>query len=185
MSAQHDSHEATVLVKQALELYESSLIAYAASILHGDVERARDVVQDSFLRLYLTEPDKVRDNLKAWLYTVCRNRALDILRKDHRLDLGNEEAVANLGDWRPDPSQSSDTHELCDRVWHLVGSLSPNQQEVIRLKYIHDMSYKDIAAATGLSIGNVGFLMHVAIKKLREMLSQELSENPSPHEPAA
>ena len=101
-----------------------------------------------------------------------------MLRKEQRLDLGNEEAIANHGDWRPDPSQSSDTHELCDRVWHLVEQLSPNQREVLRLKYIHDCSYKDIAAATGLSVGNVGFLMHVAIKKLRDLLNKELSEHP-------
>ena len=55
-------------------LYESQLIAYAANILAGDVERARDVVQDTFLRLWQSEPGRVRDNLKAWLYTVCRNR---------------------------------------------------------------------------------------------------------------
>ena len=178
MSGQHENSEASVLVKQALDLYESSLIAYAASILNGDIDRARDVVQDTFLKLWLAEPDKVRENVKAWLYTVCRNRAFDVLRKEQRLDLGNDEAIANLGDWRPDPSQSSDTHELCDRVWHFVEQLSPNQREVLRLKYIHDCSYKDIAAATGLSIGNVGFLMHVAIKKLRELLNQELSEHP-------
>ena len=178
MSGQHENNEATVLVKQALDLYESSLIAYAASILNGDIDRARDVVQDTFLKLYLAEPDKVRENVKAWLYTVCRNRAFDVLRKEQRLDLGNEDVLADHSDWRPDPSQSSDTHELCDRVWQLVEQLSANQREVLRLKYIHDCSYKDIAAATGLTIGNVGFLMHVAIKKLRDLLSKELSEHP-------
>lgn len=177
MSGQHENQEASALVKQALDLHESSLIAYAASILNGDIDRARDVVQDSFLKLWLAEPDKVRDNVKAWLYTVCRNRAFDVLRKEQRLDLGNDEVIENHGDWRPDPSQSSDTHELCDRVWHLVERLSGNQQEVLRLKYIHDLSYKDIAAATGLTIGNVGFLMHVAIKKLRDLLSKELTEH--------
>ena len=62
-------------------LYESQLIAYAANILAGDFERARDVVQDAFLRLFQADPARVRENLKAWLYTVCRNRALDVLRK--------------------------------------------------------------------------------------------------------
>lgn len=178
MPEPHDKHDATVLVQQALDLYESPLIAYAASILHGDVERAREVVQDTFLKLYLADTEKVRENTKAWLYTVCRNRAFDVLRKEQRLDIGNEEALANYGDWRPDHSQSNDTHELCDRVWQMVEHLSPKQQEVLRLKYIHDLSYKDIATATGLTVGNVGFVMHVAIKKLRDLLKSELSEHP-------
>jgi len=173
-----ENNDAPALVKQALDLYESALIAYAASILHGDVERAREVVQDSFLKLYLSDPDKVRDNVKAWLYTVCRNRAFDVLRKEQRLDLGNDDAIASFSDWRPDPSQSNDTHDLADRVWQTVELLSPNQQEVLRLKYVHDLSYKDIATATGLSVGNVGFIMHVAIKRLRELLKNELSEHP-------
>jgi RNA polymerase sigma-70 factor (ECF subfamily) len=176
MSGQHDPSESSVLVNQALGLYESSLIHYATGILHGDEDRARDVAQDTFLRLWQTEPERVRDNLKAWLYTVCRNRCLDILRKDHRLELGNEAALEGACDWRPDPSSRADTHELSDRVWELVESLSPNQREVVRLKFIHDASYKDIARITGLSIGNVGFIMHTAVKKLREMLNRELSE---------
>ncbi|MBX7208695.1 MAG: sigma-70 family RNA polymerase sigma factor [Verrucomicrobiaceae bacterium] len=178
MSGQHENNDASMLVKEALDLYESSLIAYAASLLNGDIDRARDVVQDTFLKLWLADPEKVRENVKAWLYTVCRNRAFDVLRKEQRLDLGNDEIITEHRDWRPDPSQSSDTHELCDRIWQLVEHLSANQQEVLRLKYIHDCSYKDIAAATGLSVGNVGFLMHVAIRKLRDLLSKELSEHP-------
>lgn len=178
MSGQHDQNESSLLVKQAVESFESSLIAYAASLLSGDYERARDVVQDTFIKLFNTEPDRVRDNLKAWLFTVCRNRAFDVLRKENRMDVGNEEALGSLTDWRPDPSQSSDTHELCDRVWDLVEHLTKNQQDVIRLKFIHDCSYKDIARVTGLSVGNVGFIMHVAVKRLRELLNKELSQSP-------
>jgi hypothetical protein len=42
---------ATLLVREALSLYEGALIAYTANILHGDYERAREVVQDCFLKL--------------------------------------------------------------------------------------------------------------------------------------
>jgi RNA polymerase sigma-70 factor (ECF subfamily) len=167
--------EAETLVRAAMELYESQLIAYAANILAGDVERARDVVQDTFLRLFQAEPERVRENLKAWLYTVCRNRALDVLRKEQRLDLGDEQKILSFSDHRPDPSQISDTNEMYDRAWKLLDQLSKNQQEVIRLKFQHDCSYKDIARITGLSMGNVGFLMHVGLKRLRALLTDELS----------
>jgi RNA polymerase sigma factor (sigma-70 family) len=180
MSPQRQSvTPSTLLVQEALGLYESALIAYAANLLHGDYERAREVVQDAFLKLYLADPDRVRDSLKAWLFTVCRNRALDVLRKDRRLDIDSEHSsFSALRDQRPDPSQSSDTGELYDRAWELLEQLTANQKEVIRLKFQHDCSYKDIAAITGLTVGNVGFLMHVGLKKLRSLLSQELETQP-------
>ncbi|MEN3940049.1 sigma-70 family RNA polymerase sigma factor [Prosthecobacter sp. SYSU 5D2] len=175
MSVQPHQDEASLLVRRALDQYESNLIAYTAGILNGDYERARDVVQDSLLKLYLTDPEKVRDNLKAWLFTVCRNRALDILRKDHRLDIGNEDALTGAVSYDPDPSENADSHELHARIWELVDKLRPNQREVIRLKFMHDCSYQQIADVTGLTVGNVGFIMHVAIKKLREHLNRELA----------
>ena len=50
--------------------------------------------------------------------------------------------------------------------------MTPNQREVIRLKFQNDLSYKEIAEVTGLSATNVGFLLHVALKKLRELLHE-------------
>jgi len=47
----------------------------------GDIEQAREVVQDTFLKLCRQKPAQIRNYLAQWLYTVCRNRALDVLRK--------------------------------------------------------------------------------------------------------
>lgn len=165
-----------MLVRRALDQHESALIAYTAGLLGGDIERARDVVQDALLRLYLTEPDRVRENLKSWLFTVCRNRAFDILRKEHRLELGNDEVIEAAAGHDPDPAQSASQHELYERIWRCVDRLRTNQREVVRLKFLHDCSYQEISGITGLSVGNVGFIMHHAIKKLRELLSRDMAE---------
>lgn len=175
-----DQTEASLLVREAMDLYESPLIAYASNLLNGDHERARDVVQDTFLRLYLAEPEKVRGALKAWLYTVCRNRAFDVLRKEQRLDLGDEEKILSFQDQRPDPATAADTGELGARAWALLDKLTENQREVIRLKFLHDCSYKEIARITGLGIGNVGFLIHVGLRKLRDLLNHEMEPIPPP-----
>lgn len=167
-----------MLVRRALDDHESSLIAYTAGILAGDVERAREVVQDAFLRLYQAEPDRVRDNVKAWLYTVCRNRALDVLRKEQRLDLGNEELIDAAPSHEPDPASAADTRELSAHAWELLDKLTDNQRDVIRLKFLHDCSYQEIADITGLTMGNVGFIMHTGIKKLRQMMERTLAEHP-------
>jgi RNA polymerase sigma factor (sigma-70 family) len=48
-----------------------------------------------------------------------------------------------------------------------VGKLSPNQQEVLRLRFEEGFSYQEIAQVTGLSVTNVGFLLHAALKAIR------------------
>jgi RNA polymerase sigma-70 factor (ECF subfamily) len=178
MPRQHDQEDTSVLVERALADHESSLIAYTAGILAGDLERAREVVQDAFLKLCRADPGRVRDNVKAWLYTVCRNRALDVLRKEQRLDLGNEEFIDSTPSQEPDPAKAADTRELSAHAWNLLERLTENQREVIRLKFLHDCSYQQIADITGLTTGNVGFIMHTGIKKLRQMMERTLAENP-------
>ena len=183
MAFQHEPASPAVLVRQAMDLYESSLIAYATSILGGDEERARDVVQDTLLKLYLADPQRVSENLKAWLYAVCRNRALDVLRKEHRLVLADDD---DRGDWldelQPEPPHDPERDEMLEQIWHNAEQLPKNQKEVLRLKFLHDLSYKDIATATNLSVTNVGFLLHTAVKRLRKMMSQTLQEEAS-HQP--
>jgi RNA polymerase sigma-70 factor (ECF subfamily) len=53
----------------------------------------------------------------------------------------------------------------------LLGDLPANQQEVVRLKFQNGLSYRDIAEVTGLTSGNVGYLLHMALKRLRERLA--------------
>jgi RNA polymerase sigma-70 factor (ECF subfamily) len=68
-------------IRGALERFEAPLTLYATRLL-GDVHRARDVVQDAFLRLCRERRAKVEGRLPAWLYAVARNRAIDERRHD-------------------------------------------------------------------------------------------------------
>lgn len=166
------------LVREALAQYESALIAYAWGIL-GDEARARDVVQDTFLKLCLAEPERVRENLKAWLYAVCRNRAFDVLRKENRMVLSDDgEPMEWLEDLQSGPEDDFDDDEMLKHVWNFIGQLPKNQNEVIRLKFQHELSYKEIAAATGHSVTNVGFLLHTGIKRLRKLMKPAAANHP-------
>ena len=60
-----------------MEKYESMLLSYAYN-LTGDYEKSQDVVQDTFLKLCKADMEKIEAYLKAWLFKVCRNRALEI-----------------------------------------------------------------------------------------------------------
>ncbi|MCB1225132.1 MAG: sigma-70 family RNA polymerase sigma factor [Verrucomicrobiales bacterium] len=182
MASSPGSSSTADLVRQALQDYESILIGYTANLLGGDVERARDVVQDAFLKLCQADPDRVRHGLRSWLFTVCRNRAFDVLRKDQRLDFADWQDLDRQDESSLHPADQADSTHLSELAWALVEQLSPNQQEVIRLKFQHDLPYQEIAEITGLSVGNVGFLLHTALKKLRQRLQRQLK--PAPPLPA-
>ena len=158
---------------KALADYQSPLIGYATTILH-DTDLARDVVQDTFIRLCQQNLGSLKDHLKSWLFTVCRNRALDVLRKDKRtqpLDDIRWKKVAGPG-LQPDEIAVRD--DLSTRLISFLDRLSDNQREVILLKFQHDLSYHEIHEITGLTTTNIGFLIHTGIKRLREILPADL-----------
>jgi RNA polymerase sigma factor (sigma-70 family) len=170
-SPEPQSREA--FVEQAMLEYESTLIAYAASLLQ-DFDRARDVVQDTFIRLCQQKISKVRDNLKPWLFTVCRNRAMDLLRKDKRvqpLDDIRWKKVAGPG---LQPDEMAEHEERQTQIMALLDRLSANQREVILLKFQQNLSYQEIHTITGLTSGNIGFLIHTGLKRLRDLLPDDL-----------
>lgn len=175
-----ESREA--FVKKALEDFEGPLVGYAYGFVH-DVERARDIVQDTFIRLYQQDISKVEKGLKTWLYTVCRNRALDILRKEKRMVELEESKALRIPFEEASPREAADRQERFDQVFAALDRLTDNQREVIRLKFQQSLSYQEISEVTGLSVGNVGFLLHTALKRLRSFLPEDLLTNldPSSH----
>ncbi len=156
-------------IDAALRRFETPLVLYAAKIC-GDAERARDAVQDTFLELCAADRAAVEPRMAAWLFSVCRNKALDVRRKDSKMSTSGDVSSERPGQ-EPDPSIALLAEEQQVRVLTLVERLPAKQQEVLRLKFQGGLSYKEIAAVTGDSVGNVGFLLHVALRALRERLS--------------
>jgi RNA polymerase sigma factor (sigma-70 family) len=154
-------------IRTAIDEHQSRLIGFAARIT-GDVESARDVVQDTFLRLCREDLDHLDDHLPAWLFRVCRNRALDVRKKEaplQRLDDATSPS-ADTGDPHLRLEQDDDAR----RVLSALAGLPTAQQEVLRLRFQEELSYKQISAVTGHTIGSVGFLIHAGIKRLRRTL---------------
>jgi len=163
------SQDIEAFIEQAVEDYESALIGYARTYLH-DLERARDVVQDTFIRLCQQDLEKVRENLKAWLFTVCRNRCLDVIRKDKRVEPLDEIRWQRVAGTEAAPDEQAEDDEKIATVMRFMDRLPKNQKEVILLKFQQGMNYTEIHDVTGLTQGNIGFLIHTGLKRLREWL---------------
>jgi RNA polymerase sigma factor (sigma-70 family) len=154
-----------------VDAFEGRLVRYAADLVGPAL--ARDVVQDTFLRLCDQDRAQVEAHLSAWLFTVCRNRAFELRRKLKRqapLDLEHVSAPLAQG------SELLFLHqEAMARVRELLASLPERERELVRLKFDSELSYKEIAQVTGLSVSNVGFILHTAVKRLRAALQQDES----------
>ena len=159
-------------VRAALRQYEAPLTRYAAR-LTGDAERARDIVQDTFVRLCAEDPARLNGRLAESLFTVCRHRALDVQRKERRMTALNEMELETCASREPSPALALEQQENAGLVLKLLNALPPNQQEVVRLKFQNDLSYRDISGITGLSVSNVGFLIHTALKTIRQRMKAE------------
>jgi RNA polymerase sigma-70 factor (ECF subfamily) len=155
-------------IVEALKLHERSLIRYASWILN-DIECAREVVQETFLRLCKEDPAQVSGHLAQWLFTVCRNLAFDARRKETRM--------APLGQMEIGVAPGLDEKQTVSEILLVVQTLPKNQREVIYLKFQCDLSYKEISDITKLSVTNVGFLIHTAVRNIRQqMLSETASQ---------
>ena len=171
-----------VLLRAAMSDFEIPLTKYAVSIL-GDLEEARDVVQETFLKLYKQDPNRVGLKAKAWLFTVCRNRCYDVLKKNNRISNLEEDQVSAIPSKDKDPVEIINFFEGRDEInknikilYSLIEKLPARQKEVMRLKFQADLTYKEIAETLDISISNVGFIVHSALKNLREAMNDKLND---------
>jgi RNA polymerase sigma-70 factor (ECF subfamily) len=159
-------NENATFLERTFAAQQAPLTRYAARLL-GDPERARDVVQDTFVKLMAQEPAAVDGHAVEWLFTVCRNRAMDVIRKEHRMKRFEEGEIERVTAADPRPGRALERAETQAAMLELIDRLPPNQQEVVRLKFQNGFSYKEISRITEHSVGNVGFLIHTAVARLR------------------
>ena len=161
------THGDADFIERTVAEQRAPLTRYATRLLSGDAARACDVVQDTFVKL-LAHPEATVDGHTAeWLFTVCRHRALDVLRKEGRMKRFAEGEVERVTAADPRPGRALERDEMHALLLRLIEELPPNQQEVVRLKFQNGFSYKEIARITELSVSNVGFLIHTAVARLR------------------
>lgn len=160
MSEPHD------LFLETLQRYERPLIRYAHGYT-GDLEDARDIVQDVFLKLSQHLATLDAERLAPWLFTVCRNRALDHHRKHQRLIVMETETLDLEASADPSPHEAMEKRETATALRELIETLPTRQREAVRLKFIAGLDYQQISAAMKTSIGNVGYLIHHGVAALK------------------
>ena len=153
--------------QELLERFERPLLQFAARIT-GDRDRARDVVQETFMKYQRNGAPTEHADAATWLFTVCRNAALNVCRKDKRLLFLDEEILNRQESEQPLPTDELERKEAAGFLMRIIATLPPRQQEVIQLKFQNDLSYQQIAEITRTTANNVGVLIHTALRTLRQ-----------------
>ena len=156
-------------IEQVFAALESPLLGYARRLL-GDSALAEDVVQDAFMKLH-SQFHKVHTP-QPWLYRTVHNLAVDHQRRASRIVLVDDRAAGDdvpandTADSQPMPDEEIARWEGIGLVRLVLETLDARSRELIRLRFEEDLSYKEIAARTGLTVGNVGYILHHALKAM-------------------
>jgi len=152
--------------------YEAPLLRYAARVLN-DADTAQDVVQEAFIRLlrHWHEPLEPGAKLSNWLYRVTHNCAVDQVRRLSRRHLLHLRLADETPDHAPpDRGEAFRRSDAAERAAQALQHLSLRERQLVILKVYEEKSYREISEITGLSVGNVGFILHHAMKKLAAAL---------------
>jgi len=156
----------------ALELvmsaYETRLLGYAARIA-GDPTAAEDIVQETFIRLVANwrGPLEPGPSLSSWLYRVAHNCSVDHVRRESRINtLREKHAEGQELTSGPEPPEQESLSGDALRAVEALRVLRDRERQLVVLKVMEEKSYREIAEITGLSTGNVGYILHHAMKKL-------------------
>lgn len=139
--------------------YRDRVYAIAFRIIGSSVD-AMDVVQDSFSLVFRKLQGFRGGSLfSTWLFRIVVNCSIDHRRRSHQRPLHGQvvdpDSAEEPIDEAPSPGDRAEARELGDQVQEAIAMLSPKLRVILALRYLEDMSYEDLAATLGLSLGTV------------------------------
>lgn len=150
----------------------------AAGIL-GDMDAAADAVQEAFIKAYraLDRFDPGRP-FRPWFLQILRNQCRDALRKRDAgfgrvpgdADRAERDLARVAGD--QDPERDRRRNEAREILWRGLGQISVEHREVLVLKEIDGMGYREIAETVGVAEGTVASRLHHARRALKRALDE-------------
>ena len=143
-----------------------------------DPETAKDLTQETFLKAFVGLPSFRGDSaFSSWLYRIAKNLCIDYHRKQKtENDIAPLHTIdeRRLIDPHPDPSQDIETQERRRVLREAIQHLPSMRKKVFLLRYVQELSIKDIATCIKRSEGTVKTHLYKAHHQLRELLTPYL-----------
>lgn len=167
---------------ELLNRHQNKIYSYIYSMV-GNQETANDIFQETFTKVITKMDDTYNEQGKwiAWVMRIAHNATIDHIRKRKRfVDVSspNDDADYNFYDRLQDtdtPSAQDDLEfgEAKTSLMKHIGSLPKEQREVVMLRHYYEMSFKEIAELTDVSINTALGRMRYALINLRKMFDKE------------
>ncbi len=155
------------------DLYSPAIYRYALRLCRNPIQ-ADDIVGEVFSRLIIQfQAGKgPTDNLRSYLYQTAYHLVVDVQRKDHLVtDL---EDPAFPRDWGLPVSISAENKSLAEKLYEAIRNvLTPDQQQVIILRFLEGLSLQETADIIGKEVNNIKVIQNRAIARLRMNMNQE------------
>jgi RNA polymerase sigma-70 factor (ECF subfamily) len=153
-----------------VERYQAPLIHFLRRTLGTD-EDVFDCAQDAFLAAYRNLSRYSEEHpFRAWLYTIARNKALDLVRKRRReVPLTLDE---NLVDHQPRPEEVWLAKEQASMLAEVLNELPEHYGQALFLRFHQELSYEEISLVLEIPVSRVKTYLHRGKEKLRQHLER-------------
>jgi len=164
-----------ILIKR----HQRKLFSYIIHLVK-DRQLAEDFFQDTFIKVINTLHSGAYNEegkFLPWITRIAHNLVIDHFRKSKRLPIAENseeyDLMANLKVYDLNVEDSIITNQIHDDVRKLIELLPEEQKEVLMLRHYHDMSFKDIATLTDVSINTALGRMRYALINLRKIIEEK------------
>lgn len=167
---QRASQLETQALAEIYDIHSPGIYRYSMRLL-GKESLAEDCVAETFAR-FLKSLQQRRgpcDNLQAYLYRIAHNWIVDSYRNG-RETVELSEALRSEADV---PEEAAAKHIRQKQVRNAIRCLTPDQQQVISLKYLEEMSNEEVAHVMRKPIGAVKSIQHRALRSLHKLLEEK------------
>jgi RNA polymerase sigma factor (sigma-70 family) len=157
-------------------LYDATVSRVFALALRitGDHQAAEEVVADVYLQIWRQSHlyDQRRGTVSAWIYTICRSRALDYLRRRDVAETTSEpEALRpEFSDSAADPLDALLGMERTSEMYAALQILDPTERQLLTMAFFRDLTHQEIARHTGMPLGSVKTVLRKAMHTLKRKL---------------
>jgi RNA polymerase sigma factor (sigma-70 family) len=141
--------------------------------LGADTVASEDLVQEAMAAVWnkARQFDPAKANANTWIFTIARNRRIDLIRRERRPEVDAEDPSLQ-GEAPDSPEQTIITRRNAVAVRAALADLPPDQAEVIRMSFFEDRPHGAIAAALGVPLGTVKSRLRLAFRRFRTALGE-------------
>lgn len=167
MSGEHEKIEAIFM--KSYDEHADAILRYCV-FQTSNREVALDILQDTFTKTWMYLKDgKEIDNIKAFLYKVAKNLIIDYRRKKktYSLDAIIETGVDFAGGNEEENAANNFDKEF---VVGKLDKLPEDDREILTMRYVNEMSIKEIADTLDLTTNNISVKIHRAVEKMKKVL---------------